>query len=237
MALINQGKTPAVIANHEKVAALYQVPSIDLAREVTERIRAGEFTWEKDFRDLHPAPFGHALYARSVARLFDAAWQRPLAADALVKPHPLPTEPLDPKNYFRGRLGEIQDAKLVSGWKIEEAWKPSDQAGTRKGFVDVPMLVAQEAGATLKLKFSGTAVGIFVAAGPDAGVVEYSVDGQPTGTQDLFTPWSSGLHIPWTYVLTGDLTDGDHELTLRIASKKNPASTGHACRIVKFLLN
>ena len=84
MVLINQGKTPAVIANHEKVAALYQVASIDLAREVTERIRAGEFTWEKDFRDLHPAPFGHALYARSVGRLLDAAWQKPLAADAKV---------------------------------------------------------------------------------------------------------------------------------------------------------
>jgi len=237
MALINQGKTPAVIANHEKVAAHYQVPSIDLAREVTERIRAGEFSWEKDFRDLHPAPFGHALYARSVGRLFDAAWQKPLAADATATPHPLPPEPLDSKSYFRGRLGDIQDAKLLSGWKIEQAWRPSDRAGTRTGFVDVPMLVAQAAGATLKLKFSGTAVGIFVAAGPDAGMVEYSVDGQPTGTQGLFTPWSSGLHIPWTYVLTGDLTDGDHELTLRIAEKKNPASTGHACRIVKFLLN
>jgi len=237
MVLINQGKTPAVIANHEKVAAHYAVNSIDLAREVTERIRAGEFTWAKDFRDLHPAPFGQALYARSIGRLFDAAWQKPLAADATVTPHPLPPEPLDPKSYFRGRLGDIRDAKLVNGWKIEEAWKPNDHAGTRKGFVNVPMLVADEAGATMKLKFKGTAVGIFVAAGPDAATVEYSVDGKPFAAQDLFTQWSSGLHIPWTYVLTGDLSDGEHELTLRIADKKNPASTGHACRIVNFLLN
>ncbi len=55
MKQINAGQTPAVIANHEKVANYYQAPSIDLARKVTERIRAGEFTWEKDFRDLHPA--------------------------------------------------------------------------------------------------------------------------------------------------------------------------------------
>jgi hypothetical protein len=237
MVLINQGKTPATIANHEKVAALYGVPSIDLAREVTERIRAGEFAWAKDFRDLHPAPFGHALYARSIARLFDAAWQKPLAADAAIAPHTLPGKALDFKSYFRGRLGDIHDAKLVDGWKIEQAWKPSDRAGTRKGFVDVSMLVAEQPGATLKLKFSGTAIGIFVAAGPDAGIVEYSVDGQPFAAHDLFTQWSSGLHIPWTYVLTGDLTEGEHELTLRTAEKKNPTSTGHACRIVNFLLN
>ncbi len=99
------------------------------------------------------------------------------------------------------------------------------------------MLVADEPGATLKLKFRGTAVGIFVAAGPDAGVVEYSVDGQPPETQDLFTKWSGGLHIPWAYVLNAELTDGDHELTLRIADKKNESSKGHACRIVAFLLN
>ena len=89
----------------------------------------------------------------------------------------------------------------------------------------------------LKLKFQGTAVGIFVVAGPDAGNVEYSLDGQASGMQDLFTPWSGGLHIPWTYVLAGDLSAGSHELTLRLSSKKNPSSKGHACRVVQFLLN
>jgi sialidase-1 len=237
MEQINRGQTPAVIANHEKVAEHYAVPSIDLAREVTERIRAGEFTWAKDFRDLHPSPFGHALYARSVGRLFDAAWKQPVAPDAAPRKHPLPPEPLDPKSYFRGRLGKIDEAQRISGWQIDPSWKPHDGAGTRRGFVDVPMLTATEPRATLKLKFHGTAIGIFVAAGPDAGVVEYSIDGSSPATQDLFTHWSGGLHIPWAYVLNGDLTDGDHELTLRVADKQNPASKGHACRIVNFLLN
>ena len=186
---------------------------------------------------MHPAPFGQALYARSIGRLFDAAWKEPCAVSAAIVPHQLPPQPLDAKSYFRGRLGDIRDAKLASGWKIDSSWKPTDKAGTRAGFVNVPMLVADEAGATLKLKFSGTAIGIFVAAGPDAGTVEYSIDGSPFASQDLFTQWSPGLHIPWAYVLTGDLSDGKHELTLRIAEKKNPASTGHACRIVDFLLN
>ncbi|CAA9547723.1 MAG: central metabolism, partial [uncultured Thermomicrobiales bacterium] len=49
------GRTPAVIAAHERVARHYGVPSIDLAREVTDRIAAGQFSWEDDFKDLHPA--------------------------------------------------------------------------------------------------------------------------------------------------------------------------------------
>lgn len=237
MKVINAGKTPAVIVNHEKVAKHYNVPSMDLAREVTERIHAKEFTWEKDFKGLHPSPFGHQLYARSIARLFDAAWQEPLNADARIHPHPLPPQPLDAKSYFRGRLVNIKDAHIAAGWKIDPSWKPAGKVGTRKGFVNVPMLVAEEPGAVLTLKFTGTAVGVFVAAGPDAGVLEFSVDGGARQTVDLFTHWSSSLHLPWTYVLEADLADGEHELTLRISDKKSDKSKGHAARIVNFLAN
>ena len=96
---ISKGETPAVIRNHEAVAERYQVPSINLAKEVTERIHAAEFTWADDFRDLHPTPFGHNLYAKSVRRLLDAAFQ---AKTPTPTPLELP-EPLDPNSYFRGR--------------------------------------------------------------------------------------------------------------------------------------
>ncbi|MCX6909568.1 MAG: GDSL-type esterase/lipase family protein [Verrucomicrobia bacterium] len=237
MKVINAGKTPVVIANHEKVAKHYNVPSIDLAREVTERIHAKEFTWEKDFKGLHPAPFGHTLYAKSIARLFDAAWKEPLTADAKLQPYPLPAKLLDEKSYFRGRLVDIKEARVAAGWKMDPSWKPVAKAGTRKGFVNVPMLVGEEPGAALTLKFTGTAVGVFVAAGPDAGVLEFSMDGGPWRTTDLFTHWSGGLHIPWAYVLDASLADGAHELTLRISDKKNAESKGHAARIVNFLAN
>ena len=52
------GKIPEVIQLHEKVAEHYNISTINLAKEVTERIDAGEFDWENDFKDLHPSPFG-----------------------------------------------------------------------------------------------------------------------------------------------------------------------------------
>ncbi len=230
------GKTPGIVADHLKVADHYKFPSINLAKEVTERINAGEFKWEK-FRNCHPSPFGHGLYNRTIERLFDAACRKPLAADAKVVAYPMPAKPLDAKNYENARLVDLEKADLVEGWRLDPKWKPAIRSGTRPGFVGVPMLVAEKPGATLKFKFNGTAVGMFVVAGLDAGNVEFSIDGGPTRTLDQFTRWSGGLYLPWAYVLDADLAPGDHELTLTIAKSKNPKSRGTTARIVKFLVN
>jgi len=238
---IRQGKTPAVIANHERVADHYRIPSINLAREVTERIGAGEFTWEKDFRDLHPAPFGHELYANSIGRLFTAAW-----GDSDSKSNgPMRTlpPPLDKSSYFFGRLvgpSEANDSKILvldTGWEIVPRWKPDDKAGTRQGFVDVPALVANTPGSTMKLSFKGIGIGVFVAAGPDTGAIEYRVDKGNWQNQSLFTQWSSGLHLPWAKMLSSELTEGNHELELKIGDEADEKSQGHAIRIIHFLIN
>ncbi len=224
--VFNAGKTPVVIECHEKVADYYGVPSMDIAKEVAERERAGEFSWLKDFKGIHPYPFGHTVYANSIERLLDAAWAQPLPADAALKPGKLPAQPLDEKSYFKGRLVDISQAQLGEGWTLVPDWKPTDNIPTRPGFVDVPTLVSEKPGSTLHLKFEGTAVGIFVASGPDVGAVEYSIDGGPFVSRDLFVQWSPTIHLPWANVLAADLAPGPHELTLRVADKSNPRSKG-----------
>lgn len=224
-----QGRTPVVIASHERVAAHYGLPSIDLAREITDRIDAREFTWEKDFVNLHPSPFGHRLYAASVARLLNAALRESPAPVRELPP------PLDERCYFRGRLEDIAKVERGEGWRIDPDWAPPAGQATRKGFVHVPMLVSETPGAACRFAFEGTAAGIFVAAGPDAGTVEYSIDGAPFRKQDLFTQWSPQLHIPWTYLLDADLLPGPHVLTLRVSAESNAQSRGHAVRIVHML--
>ncbi len=232
----NAGKTPPVIADHLKVAKHYRIASIELAREVAERIKAGQFAWPK-FRDCHPSPFGHRLYTNAIERLFDAAWAKPLAADAVIQDHKRPSQPLDPHNYDRGRLVEISKAKLIKGWRIEQNWKPKVPGATRGGFVNVPMLVADRPGAELTLKFHGTAVGAFITAGPNCGVLEYTIDGGPPHKIDQFTEWSGGLYLPWALLFTAELEPTDHVLTLRTTGKKNPKSKGNACQIRWFMVN
>lgn len=229
------GRDPLAIRQHEKVAQAYGNASLNLAREVTDRIDAGQFTWEGDFKNLHPSPFGHALYARSIARLLDRAW--PESARPEVKPHSLPASPLDPFSYVRGRFGAISGVRIVRGFTIERAWRPTDGKMTREGFVAVPALVGIAPGAEFEFEMQGTAAGLFIAAGPDAGIVEYSVDGGAFAAVDSYTPWSSSLHLPWALILDDMMPEGRHTIRVRISDRRNPRSTGHALRVFQLLLN
>jgi len=228
------GRTPASIAEHERVAAAYGNPSLHLSREVTERIDAGQFTWADDFKDLHPSPFGHQLYANSIARMLDAAFAKPVAT--ATTPHAMPT-PVDPRSYARGRFGSIADARIVKGFRLVPSWRPADGKGTRAGFVDVPALVATEPGAAFEFTFEGTAAGLFITAGPDAGRIAYSIDGSASRIVDPFTQWSPGLHLPWAVILDDGLVPGWHTVTVRVADGHDPRSTGTALRVFHLLLN
>ncbi|MDR2040635.1 MAG: GDSL-type esterase/lipase family protein [Bacteroidales bacterium] len=230
------GKIPEVIQNHERVAAYYQVSSIDLASEVSQRMQDGEFDW-KMFGGTHPAPLGHKIYAATISRLFDQMWQQPLPDTARIHPHLLPPVPMDSFSYYRGRLADIREARLKHGWKYEPEWIPKLKASTRKGFVNVPALEALDPGSELYFTFEGTAIGIFNVAGPDAGIIEYSVDGQPFRQKDLYTKWSRSLYIPWVTMLESELPDGKHEIVIRTGKQNHPESKGNACQIFYFTIN
>ena len=228
------GKTPVSIASHEEVAQHYGISTIDLAQEVTQQIDAGKLTWEK-FGGVHPAPFGNAICAGLIDKLLNQAWGEPLAADAQPTADALPAEPLDPLNYGQGRFVDPQTAAIQHGWKLEVPdWKHL-KGSSRSRFTQMPMLCAEEPGAELTLPFTGTAVGAYVVAGPDAGVVEASVDGGPPQEVQLLHRFSQGLHYPRTVMLATDLQPGEHTLKLRLSPKTD--GSGHAMRIMQFVAN
>ncbi|MDP4208999.1 MAG: GDSL-type esterase/lipase family protein [Bacteroidota bacterium] len=235
IAAYNKGIVPSEIRTHDTVAVRYNLPSINLAKEVTDRINAGEFNWNDDFKNLHPSPFGQEVYFRSIRTLLENCWK---TADTLTPPvnYPLPKQ-IDKYSYVHGAYVDIRQAKLLKNWTLADNWKPADGTNSRKGYTNVPMLIAEVPGAEMEFSFTGTAVGICVAAGQDAGIIEYSVDGKPFKKQDLFTKWSKKLHIPWYYVLESELPAQKHILQIKIAEDKNADSNGHACRIVHFLVN
>lgn len=97
--------------------------------------------------------------------------------------------------------------------------------------------VADRPSAELTLKFHGTAVGVFITAGPDCDILEYSIDGGPPQRIDQFTAWSGGLYLPWALLFTTDLEPTDHILTLNTSGQKNSKSKGQACQIRWFMVN
>lgn len=230
------GLEPDVIRNHNQVAEHYQIPTINLAKEVTDRIDQGEFTWEEDFINLHPSPFGQGVYARSIIAFLDHVYAVPLADKSHISPHVLPGKLVN-NCYDKGYLLDITSGHQGSDWHIHTDWNPNDGTGVRPGFVDVPMLICTHPGDVLALEFEGKAVGIVVASGQDAGTIEYRIDGQPWRSLNLFTPWSSQLHLPWYYTLTWELDSTSHLLEIRVAENRDHRSTGNACRIRNFYVN
>jgi sialidase-1 len=230
----DRGLTPVEIANQERVADLYHLPSINLGKEVWDRIRLGKLDWKRDFKDVHPSEFGQELYFATIRRLLDSCYRlyRPVASTSGSLP-----APMDRANLANGRYVDVHQGVGDRGWKIDEDWAPADGVNTRPGFVHLPVLAAEKPGAELEFAFTGNAVGIAVVSGPDAGIIEYNIDGGAFKKIDLYTQWSSSLHLPWYLLLGSGLTEAPHKLRLRIDGDRNPKSKGTSCRIVHFLLN
>jgi sialidase-1 len=236
MAEYRKGITPPEIQNHEKVAAHYGVSTINLAKEVTDRIDNGEFTWENDFKNLHPSPFGQHIYYQSMKSFLNTCWSGFVADDDKLTAYPLP-EKLADACYNRGVLIPAVETKPAKGWKIDQNWIPTDKTGTRADFVNVPMLIAEGQGGTLKFDFDGNAIGVAVASGYDAGIIEYRIDKAKWQKLDLFNQWSLQLHLPCFHTFAYGLKQGKHRLEIRVLPEKNIQSKGIACRIRYFYVN
>lgn len=224
------GKEPLEVAVHERVAKHYGAAYINLAKEVYDRITAGEFSWKYDFKDLHPSPYGQEVYFQTIKELIKTD------SSAVTNAIKLPA-PLDRFSYEKGNYHEVAEAENLKGFTLNPNWKPADKTPTRPGFVNVQMLVGEQPGASLEFEFRGRGVGIAIISGPDAGTMTYAIDGKKPQTLDLFTPWSNQLHLPWYLMLNDELKSGKHKARLTIAGDKNEKSTGNACRIVYFLVN
>lgn len=232
---IQKGEEPVSSSQHERVAAHYGVSSSYLAREVADRIAAGKLTWE-EYGGTHPQEPGNRLAADMVIDILETAWDRSLSEHADMTEHTIPN-PLDPNSYTRGHFVSVDQATLGEGWEIRRPDWEALPGSKRDRFTDQELLCAADAGGELTLDFQGTAVGSYVLAGPDAGMLEYSIDGSEFRTIDLFHPFSKGLHYPRTVMFDADLPRSSHRITVRVANEHHPMSSGTAARILQFAVN
>ena len=233
---ILSGKTPMTARVHEVVAERYGVSSIYLSLEIAQRIQAGVLTW-KQFGGTHPAPAGNRICADLIEQLFSTAEANsPLRTQDQRVAYELP-EPIDAGSFASGRFLEHSVATIKSGWTIGvPEWK--SLPGSKRGrFLNIPMLHADKPGAEFTVNFRGRSLGAYVVAGPDAGALEVSVDGQRVQTINLYHRFSRGLHYPRTVLFADDLKPGEHTATVRIAKPTDAPRKGKAARIVRLVAN
>lgn len=232
LAQLRNGETPLTSSAHETVARHYGVASNDLAREVAERIGAGTLTW-KEYGGTHPIETGNRVAADLIEDLLTTAW----SDERQQYPVHSMREPIDKNSYLRGRLVDLGEAKRDSKWTIDKPDWSNIPGSFRPRFAKDLCLHATKVGAQTDLDFSGTAIGLYVLAGPDAGRVEFSIDGSDYREADLFHHFSRGLHYPRTVMLDADLEPGNHHVVIRVAKTKHDNSTGNAIRILNFVTN
>lgn len=226
------GRTPREIRAMETVAAYYGLPSVNFAQAVAQRLAGGEFDWEKDFGGVHPALFGNRIYASMIAELFDALESR---GKTKRKKHPRAL--LDPDSLIHAHFLAPSAAQHDENWTLGIPDWDRLPGEKRARYTSLPTLFTETPGAELFLAFSGSAVGLFLTAGPDAGMVEYSIDGSRFRSADLYHFYSAGLHYPRTKMLASTLPHGKHTLILRVSEKHNEKSSGSAVRIIAFAEN
>lgn len=225
-----KGKEPVEVKVHQQIARHYGASFLNLAKEVYDRMQAGEFSWDYDFKDLHPSPFGQEIYFQTIKSLLKSE------SDVSKAPFKLPAA-LDSYAYNQGHYESVSRAITKKGFEVIAHWKPKDQLSTRTGFVDVPILEGNGAGSSFEFEFEGRGIGLAIISGGDAGSISYRIDGGKKRTLDLKTKWSSQLHLPWYLMLDDELKGGKHKLFVEISKNTALLKNQEAVRIVHFLVN
>ena len=230
---LKEGKIPMPIAAHEKVLKHYNVSSIFLAREVADLIQSGKLTWS-EFGGTHPKPAGNAIAAEMIKHLLNQVWSGKISADK--NNHEVPDKLIDQKSYYRGDFLSPEKFSNKSWvWKIPD-WKKIP-GNFRNTFSGMKLLCCNSTDKELTVNFKGPALGVYVLAGPDAGVIEVSMDGGAWKSYDLYHRHSRGLHYPRTVMFATDLKSSDHTARIRMSEKSNKASKGSCARILNFTVN
>lgn len=215
-----EGKTPEYIRVGEQIAEHYGIPSLNLAQYAAEKIVAGEISFPAFSADgVNPTDVGARIYADAVATF----------VDALMRAYPVPDKPQRrtlPAPLFadtddNGQIVAYEDPAVT--WSGR--WKPG-QASPIGPFRH--LLVSDEVGATVTLKFKGSEIGILDVVDKDSPDYLYAIDGAPfrkLSMKDAPSPTMRPVSLA-----NGLDRSVEHELVLKVAS---PGTA----RIGGFLLN
>jgi lysophospholipase L1-like esterase len=215
------GKTPEYIRVGEQIAEHYGIPSLNLAQYAAQKIIAGDISFAEFSADgINPTDAGAKIYADAVAEF----------VDALLTAYPIPSKP-QPRTLPAPLFAETDDNGRILAYEDPQVvrsghWKPG-QASPIGPFRH--LLVAEEVGATLRLKFTGSEIGILDVVDRDSADYEYSVDGAAPRTLEAPKDAAGPTMRPLSLAKGLD-RKAEHELVLRVTSPG-------AARMGGFLLN
>ena len=227
---MQNGEVPISVQAHEAVAEHYGITSVNVVKALAD----GAMDW-KTYGGTHPKEEGYEL----ATRLMTEALEKGLAMDPGTA-RDLP-EPLDDRSYDGATLVDPQTAAWLGGWKWGKATRDLIPEGAIRGdYEAMDLLRAEEPGAILYFGFRGRAIGAFILAGPDSGIVEVSIDAGEWHRIDTYHRFSKSLNYPRSVMFASGLNPGGHQLALRLQKREGGdggAEGGNALNLLSFQVN
>ncbi|SET68167.1 SGNH/GDSL hydrolase family protein [Paenibacillus sp. NFR01] len=224
---------PFNIAVHEEVAGHYGIPSVNFALRIYEGTQTGEIDWSLLAPDgYHPQDAGHALYAGYMREYLTSALGEEKNERAVRVVWPI--APLDPGNYefatmlpyaAAGYSAEFRTAELLPDEPLMN-WRFS----TEHRAAELP-------GAEFSWSATGQSAGVLLLYGPDSGIFEYSVNGEPFTQINLFDDWCLNAYRPIPALFPVRATRGPLAVVIRSTESKDARSKGTGLRVLKLLVN
>ena len=215
-----KGEWGGTETEQQKVADYYNIPSINVARDLAAKIGS-----EEEFRNffidvVHPNDGGHASYAETILR------ELPTLDFNIKTDLPIFSEPVceNPRLVFAEEIAKT--AKMDGFFHT-----PRNLCGRTPTY-----LWANEPGATLHFEFDGSVIGAYYGIFRSSGSYALSIDG---GEWENRTTWDRhGLEFDRIHycVWRTDLADGHHTVDIKILPDKDPASEGTYFRLGAFLV-
>ncbi|MCF3110584.1 SGNH/GDSL hydrolase family protein [Niabella sp. CC-SYL272] len=178
-----KNEVPPNIKGLEQVAAHYGLSSVHLGMEAASLEAAGKLIWKGSpgadpgkiiFSEdgIHPATAGGNLYAAAIARAFQ---KMKTAAQAKKKQLPAP---VITANWDAATMVEPSIAAQANNGWAPHATAP-DPALNKFNPWFATVFTANKPGASFRFRFCGDLFGLFDIGGPEAGQLEFTVDGKP----------------------------------------------------------
>jgi len=217
-----RGRAYHTVQRDEGLAEHYGIPAVNVGAAAAYDILDGKISQHDFARDgVHPTDRGYQMYLATIASFLEGLKDR-----GKPGPHAMP-EPLTPDCWQTAHLVDLSQAKVVSGWQVEEKrW-----CGR---FARV--LASNQPGAELTLPFEGDTIGVYFVLGPDTGNFLWRVDDGEWHELCPFDHWARGYHRLSYRILASDLPRGKHTLGLRVSPNKHQDSKGLWTRIGYFMV-
>lgn len=210
-------------AAHEAVADHYGVPSVNFGVRVAQLAREGKLVLQHKDTD-GPAPAGKIIFTKDAVHPLDAghdvyrdvlveALGPVLSAPTRAEPHAMPA-PLNADNWENALMVPLAEAaELGGGWRALDA---NDTLAKRFGNRFGTLHEATAPGATITLKFRGTAAFLYDLVGPDGGQVVVTVDGKESpAPRPRFDKYCT-YHRIATLTLVEKAAPGPHTIVVRL---------------------